>query len=151
MAIQKIHRFHALKPGAQVWFAPQKVHSGWTRQLDWYLNFQICQYENKKPHASIQEINKIMIEEEIRFDLELKHPKNLMISAQEYLPTQALVILQDNTLEEQILEIQTYIKDLSLESIRVFLPQKVSASEFVKKWPNAKNTADFKVSLVEDI
>ncbi len=148
MAVQKIHRFHALKPGSQIWFMPEKKRSYWTKLVDWYLNFQICKYNQKDPIESDGEIAKIVTEEEIQFDFKLSNPKNLMISSNGYLPTKAVIILTQKSLTDQIDDIQNYIKTLNLETIRVFLPSDATSSDFIKNWPSKK---DIKISLVEDI
>ncbi len=147
MAIQKIHRFHALKPGSEIWFLPSSQFSNWTPTVDWYLNFQICKFDQRKQTQIPSEIKQIMIDEEIRFQFNLDHSKNLLISSSHYVPAKAVVLIPSNNLANITETIQSYTNMMNLKSIRVFLPQKMLASDFIKNW-NAKNKV--KVSLVED-
>lgn len=147
MAIQKIHRFHALKPGSEIWFLPSSQFSSWTPTIDWYLNFQIRKFDQRKQSQIPSEIKQIMMDEEIRFEFSLDHSKNLLIASPDYIPAKAVVIIPNDNPQEMAQAIQSYTDMMNVKSIRVFLPQKMIASDFIKNW-NSKSKV--KVSLVED-
>ena len=151
MAIEKIHPFHALKSGAQVWFIPEKNISLWTKFLDWHINFLIAQ-SNQKTKRDLSGILKgILSEENIELDLNLKKEyEQTLLSTSDYLPNISTVMIRNfediNSWTEQI---HLGLKQLKPKSARIFLPKGVDVNQFIKSQKDSFE--DIQVTVVEDM
>src|SRR5690606_3979151 len=96
MSIEKLHPFHALKSGSQLWFLPEKNISGWTRFLDWHINFLIAQSNFKTKRELPGALKNILAEEDIPHSLDLKPQyEQTLLSTQNYLPNISTVMIRN--------------------------------------------------------
>jgi hypothetical protein len=151
MAIEKLHPFHALKSGSQVWFIPEKNISGWTRFLDWHINFLIAQ-SNQKTKRDLSGILKgILTEEDIHLDLNLKSQyEQTLLSTQNYLPNISTVMIRNfQDVKSWTDQIMLGLKQLKPRSARIFLPKGVDVNQFIKSTKD--DFEDLQVTVVEDM
>jgi hypothetical protein len=151
MAIEKLHPFHALKPGAQVWFIPEKPISGWTRFLDWHINFLIAQSnKNTKQHIS-GILKNILSDEEISLNLDLKDQYDqTLLSTQNYLPNTSTVMIRNfQDIGSWTQQILNNLKQLNPGSARIFLPKGIDVNHFIKTTSN--EFEDLQITVVEDM
>jgi hypothetical protein len=150
MSIEKLHPFHALKSGSQVWFIPEKNISGWTRFLDWHINFLIAQ-SNQKSKCDLSGVLKgILSEEEIHLNLDLKKSyEQTLLSTQNYLPNTSTVMIRDfQDIKSWTEQIVLGLKQLKPRSVRIFLPKGVDANQFIESTKD--EFEDLQVTVVED-
>ncbi len=150
MAIEKLHPFHALKSGAQIWFIPEKNISGWARFLDWHINFLIAQ-SNLRTKRDLSGILKgILSEEDIQHHLDLKPQyEQALLSTQNYLPNTSTVMIRNfKDIDSWTEQIFLSLKQLKPRSVRIFLPKGVDANQFIKSTKD--NFEDLQVTVVED-
>lgn len=151
MAIEKLHPFHALKSGSQVWFIPEKNISGWTRFLDWHINFLIAQ-SNLKSKRDLSGILKgILSEEDIHLNLDLKGQyEQTLLSTQNYLPNTSTVMIRNfQDIKSWTDQIMLGLKQLKPRSARIFLPKGVDVNQFIKITKDSFE--DLQVTIVEDV
>lgn len=151
MAIEKLHPFHALKSGSQVWFIPEKNISGWTRFLDWHVNFLIAQ-TNQKTKRDLSGILKgILTEEDIHLDMNLKTQyEQTLLSTQNYLPNTSTVMIRNfQDIKSWTDQIMLGLKQLKPRSARIFLPKGVDVNQFMKTTKD--EFEDLQVTVVEDV
>lgn len=151
MAIEKLHPFHALKSGSQVWFIPEKNISGWTRFLDWHINFLIAQ-SNQKTKRDLSGILKgILSEEDINLQLDLRGQyEQTLLSTQDYLPNTSTVMIRNfQDIKSWTDQIMLGLKQLKPRSARIFLPKGVDINQFMKVTKDAFE--DLQVTVVEDV
>jgi len=151
MAIEKLHPFHALKSGSQVWFIPEKNISGWTRFLDWHINFLIAQTNQKTKRDLSGVLKGILTEENIQLDLNLKNQyEQTLLSTHNYLPNTSTVMIRNfqdpKSWTEQIM---LGLKQLKPKSARIFLPKGVDVNQFIKSTKD--DFEDLQVTVVEDM
>lgn len=151
MTIEKLHPFHALKSGSQVWFIPEKNISGWTRFLDWHINFLIAQ-SNLKAKRDLSGILKgILSEEDIQLNLDIKGEyEQTLLSTQSYLPNVSTVMIRNfQDIKSWTDQIILGLKQLKPRSARIFLPKGVDVNQFMKTAKD--NFEDLQVTVVEDV
>lgn len=151
MAIEKLHPFHALKAGSQVWFIPEKNISGWTRFLDWHINFLVAQ-SNQKTKRDLSGILKgILAEEDIQVNFDLKSQYELtLLSTQNYLPNSSTVMIRNfQDIQSWTAQIFSSLKQLKPRSARIFLPKGIDVNQFIKSTKD--EFEDLQVTVVEDI
>lgn len=151
MAIEKLHPFHALKQGSQVWFIPEKNISGWTSFLDWHINFLIAQTNQKTRKILPQVLKNILSDEEITLDVNLKKEySQTLLSTEHYLPNTSTVMIRNfkdiTSWTEQIL---SSINHLKPKSARIFLPKGIDVDQFMRF---AKDEfEELQITVVEDM
>lgn len=151
MAIEKLHPFHALKSGAQVWFIPEKNISGWTRFLDWHINFLVAQ-SNQKTKRDLSGILKgILTEEDIQLDINLKSQyEQTLLSTHNYLPNNSTVMIRNfQDIKSWTDQIFLSLKQLKPRSARIFLPKGVDVNQFIKATKD--DFEDLQITVVEDM
>lgn len=151
MTIERLHPFHALKSGSQVWFIPEKNISNWTRFLDWHINFLVAQ-SNQKSKQDLSGILKgILSEEQIELQLELKDSyEQTLLSTQDYLPNTSTVMIRNfQDIESWLEQIKITIDQLKLKSVRIFLPKGTDVNSFMNSCK--KKLTGIQLTIVEDI
>jgi hypothetical protein len=151
MAIEKLHPFHALKSGAQVWFIPEKPISGWTQFLDWHINFLIAQSNKNVKQNLSSALKHILSDEEIELDLDLKSQYDqTLLSTENYLPNMSTVMIRNfQDIQSWTEQILMGIKHLNPRSARIFLPKGIDVNHFIKT--TANEFEDLIVTVVEDM
>ncbi|MES2769592.1 MAG: hypothetical protein V4596_10655 [Bdellovibrionota bacterium] len=155
MAIEKLHPFHALKSGSQVWFIPEKNISGWTRFLDWHINFLIALSNdrcNQKTRRDLSGTLKgILTEEDIHFDINLKTQyEQTLLSTQNYLPNTSTVMIRNfQDIKSWTDQIMLGLKQLKPRTARIFLPKGVDVNQFMKIMKD--DFEELQVTVVEDV
>lgn len=134
MTIQELSQAGALTAGADLWFVPALNQSHWTNHIDWYLNFQFVKaklHQRKELSPHLKELS-----EDWEFPLEeidLSMNRDLLISSRKLLPNQFTVQVEyDGNLNTWIERLLSIWKSLKRPSLRVFLPEGVSRSDFEK-------------------
>lgn len=151
MSIEKLHPFHAMKAGSQVWFLPEKNISGWTRFLDWHINFLVAQ-SNLKSKQDLSGILKgILSEEQIELQVELRDSyEQTLLSTHEYLPNTSTVMVRNfQDIESWFRQIQMTVAQLKLRSVRIFLPKGIDIDTTLNLCKDSFE--DVQLTLVEDI
>jgi hypothetical protein len=151
MSIEKLHPFHALKSGSQLWFLPEKNISGWTRFLDWHINFLIAQSNFKTKRELPGALKNILAEEDIPHSLDLKPQyEQTLLSTQNYLPNISTVMIRNyQNIESWTEQIFVCLEQLKPRSVRIFLPKGIDANDFIKSTKD--KFEDLQVTVVEDI
>lgn len=153
--MEKLHPFNALKSGSQVWFIPEKNISGWTRFLDWHINFLVAQSNfqcNQKTKRDLSgALKSILSEEDISLDLNLKSQyEQTLLSTQDYLPNTSTVMIRNfQDMKSWTDQIMLSLKQLKPKSARIFLPKGIDANQFIKATKD--DFEDFNVTVVEDM
>jgi hypothetical protein len=150
MAIEKLHSYHALKPGSQVWILPEKNLSRWTRILDWHMNFLISRAEKREQKKMSDALKQILNTEEIKFDAVMDPQYDMtLLSTHEYFPNTSTVLLKNyNSPEQWLHRILEIVQQLRPKSFRIFLPQSCDTNQFLKI--AKKDFEDMNITLVED-
>lgn len=146
MKWQILYRSQAFGPGSQLWFIAgsnrskeNTKHPTITSKIDWYLNFQLTRARKHKPYTFSNTLKSIINENNLpTFTIEHSDPNPLMIIAKEQFPTTAVieVPLSENT-KKWPKSIHEIWQKLEEPSLRVFLPQEISAEEFKTVWPKS--------------
>jgi hypothetical protein len=122
----------AFNPGSDLWILPDLGKSRWTDQIDWYLNFQICnatRHSSKPLPPFLTSILQDTGLETINFQQPM--PSALMISSQELLPNKWTVILpwQDDVAQWASRAYEIW-QNLKMPTLRIFLPPGQNAGAF---------------------
>lgn len=135
LSSQTLSPVQAFQPGADLWLVPPPSVSGWGRQIDWYLNFQISRGLDTRPQKRAKSLDQFL--EKIQWSLPASYISNdapLLISSEGRL--QARWVLLPNQWQSP-LEMFRQALPLRPQKIRVFLPPQLSAdlvlSEPVRK------------------
>lgn len=151
MAIEKLHPFHALKSGSQIWFIPEKNISGWTRFLDWHINFLVaqCNLKTKRDLSGI--LKGILTEEDIQLDLNLKSQyEQTLLSTHDYLPNTSTVMIRNfQDVKSYVDQIELALKQLKPRTARIFLPKGVDVNQFMKTTKDIFE--ELQITVVEDM
>lgn len=126
-----------LQAGADLWLMADPVTSAWTRNIDWYLNWQIMRAECRQAPRPAPEL--LRIEEEWGCE----HPSvateataPLMIASSRLLPNrQTVVIPFSGDIDAWVKACVRVWQEMKLPTTRVFLPEAISIDAFQKSWP----------------
>ena len=118
----------AFQPGAQLWLITDDQHSSWTSIIDWYINFQITKYRQKKNVKTQSALN---FQESI-FKQKQKNSSPLLIGSSSFLTCQQLLELPytKNWLDQAY----SIWQSLNCPSLRVFLPLPIDMSKAQGYW-----------------
>ena len=147
----------AFSSGSNLWIIADLESSKWAQKLDWYLNFQLRRaklHTPKKISESAQEkiaswgIDVQKLTKGVR-SLDRKKAA-LMIASQKLLPHQLTIQIpfRDLTVGEWAQNCLKLLQNLKQTQARIFLPQKISASEFSKVL-GSKNS-EFEIEMIEE-
>lgn len=130
----------ALLPGAELWVVPDLNQSTWTQKIDWYLNFQILRSTQHRVAEPPPEMKSVIGDWELDPPkIELHKTSPLMIASAQLLPNHAVVVIPMSEQNQNWPEsVHSVWAKLDKPSLRVFLPKSVTASNFVKAWPQSE-------------
>jgi len=130
----------ALQAGSDVWFAPDLSISSWTREIDWYLRFQIFHSRQFAPKSLPEEIKKILKDNEWSAHEPKENaqdPLALVVSGE--LPTQNLLIISRPEPETWLKTCLQIWKKAQKPKARLFLPAAVTLQLIQKTWPELED------------
>jgi hypothetical protein len=131
IAITRMSAENALSPGTKLWLTFQGQHSGWTKKLDWYLNFAIARWQNHIPLRQSPELKSLLADEDIDCpDSKLNSGASLLISSREVFPNEQLIILADTA--EMLKQIPQVVAQLQAAVVRIFMADNVDVEKFEK-------------------
>jgi len=151
MSISVLSPANAYNPGSELWIFPELQKSQWTQRVDWYLNFQILKNSQRETLSIAEEVQAILKEAELHEHSIVTSPtdSNLMISSQQQLPNQWVVVVPGSEkLRMWMADIHAVWENLKKPTLRVFLPMNLSANAFVESWSLISESED--VTLVLD-
>lgn len=149
MKWQILYRSQAFGPGSHLWFIAgpstssntkkQSKYPALTNKIDWYLNFQLTRSRQHKPHVFSNTLKNIINENNLpTFTKEISEPKPLMIIAKEQFPTSAVIEMPvPKNMQSWPQNIHDIWQRFEQPSLRVFLPEEISAEEFKALWPKS--------------
>ncbi|OFZ12422.1 MAG: hypothetical protein A2Z20_06655 [Bdellovibrionales bacterium RBG_16_40_8] len=148
MAINIMLRAQSFVPGCDLWIISRDDRSGLYRKIDWYLNFQLTKAHNHKTEESASQLKTIISENNMpNFSPELISPAALMVVAEDHFPVKSIIeiaaVVSPAIWVKQVHQIWTSI---GKPTLRVFLPQKISADEFKLNWSDSENNEIYLVS-----
>ena len=151
MTIERLHPFHALKSGSQIWFIPEKNISNWTRFLDWHINFLIAQSNLKSKQDLPSALKSILSEEQIEFEMDLKGSyEQTLLSTHDYLPNTSTVMIRNfQDIDSWLQQIKLTVEQLKLKSIRIFLPKGTDVNKLMNSCKDL--FGGVQLTVVEDI
>ena len=137
MALQIHSKAGAFSPGSNLWVLPQLDNSGWTKTLDWYLNFQVSRMSRFTPKEMPEALKKIIEQSGVEnFKPHADENSPLLIASSERLPNDQTVILKYNDkLDEWFKNIKLLWYRLNRPKMRIFLPLDIKESEIIRYWP----------------
>ena len=149
MEINVLSQTSALTSGAELWIVPDPEHSGWTRRIDWYLNFQLAQSLGFEQTPPSKELISLTTELEIPIPtIEVSKNAPTLVSSSHFLPNQNTVVLPfAGDLKDWLQKIATIWSSLGNPSLRIFAPQNTSTHEVKPKWMMESNKY---MSVVQD-
>jgi hypothetical protein len=127
----------SLAAGCDVWFTAPLAQSGWTRQLDWYVNYQIMKAGlHMRPEVSAE---LIAIADSAEAEIPTIKPEAaapLMIACGSLLPTTTVVVVPDaNDGKSWATKCHGIWKQMKSPRARVFLPDALTPDAFKSVWP----------------
>jgi hypothetical protein len=152
MTLNETHESLAFGPGSDLWIVPERKNSELVQKLDWYLNFQIAQSAH---HQSLQispTLQNILKE----CGLKTYHPEQeerdcMMILSSALFPNRwVLVVRGSDDLASWTEKAIDKWKKMNKPSVRVFLPQEVSAAQFEKLWKKSGGSENITVVAEHD-
>lgn len=149
MAVSVLSQASRFNQGADLWIVPAIRESHHTLQIDWYLNFQISQAENKLPLKLSQELRTILQQTDLTSP-EIPVPSNrtLMVLAVNSLPCRWVVALSNsNNLKVWTKDLFAVWQNLGHPSLRIFLPSQVSINHLLSSWHEFSSFEEFTVVL----
>lgn len=140
--MQVLSSVQALQPGADLWIMAIPSDSHWSRQVDWYLNFQISRgLQTKIPERS-------MNLEKLLHDVQWTLPESfiakenpLLIAAAGRLPARWVLLPQTFDVSLSFLE---KASQLQPGTVRLFLPPSIA------KMPLPKQSFAFELEVVHE-
>ncbi|USN48833.1 MAG: hypothetical protein H6626_07015 [Pseudobdellovibrionaceae bacterium] len=149
MAYKTLYKGGSLGAGSHLWIVPALGESKWSRNLDWYCNFQMHRAHHYQPKTISEELATIIKDEEIPVENFVQSSKvPLLISCAHLLPTKMLVELPDTeNCDDWCESAHRAWTQLGQPSLRIFLPKNISVNEFADLWPG-KDSDRFDITLV---
>ncbi len=135
----------ALSAGSDIWVtAPVKI-SSWTQKIDWYLNFQITRFTQRKktvPAPELQELWMKSFDFKIKEDF-LEDDDEMVLLSSPSLPCKWVIHLPHWTEKKEIsAALLKKISALNATSVRFFLPKNQA--------PHISKTQNLELSFVAD-
>ncbi len=129
-------QIQAFSSGFPIWIIPDLEHSKWAQKLDWYLNFQLRRASLHQP-KKISELNLEKIASwGVQLESLIKHTKNqeapLLIDSRRLLPNEVTVQIPFQDVASWSKHCLKILKELKLESARIFLPLEVTEAQLTK-------------------
>lgn len=131
MKIQSLSHASALSPGALFWFLPQEKCDYWIHKINWYLNFQITKSKHHTPSDLSPHLKKILKENEIEISPLKGDFQTTLFSPNHQLPCKGVIQVTNQDFTQKIGQVSL---SLQASSIRVFLPEDLSETDFHKEW-----------------
>lgn len=121
----------AFSAGARVWIMPPLRVSAWTREVDWYLGFQIKRSESFSPKPLPVPLDRLLLDNpNMRVPREeLPDTAPLHIVAEGRLPTDAVVVLEATSPRAWTEQVQKLWVAGQNPALRLFLPPDVSRGD----------------------
>ena len=143
----------AFSAGHKLWILADLESSAWAKKLDWYLNFQLRRaslHQPKKISESTQEkiaswgVDLTSLTKSVK-KIDINHAP-LMVATHKLLPNSLTIQIPFKDISGWVRDCMKVLKDLGQTDARVFLPAKVSASEFSK----ALKSDNFNFEMIEE-
>lgn len=139
----------ALNPGSDLWVVTSLNQSGWTPQLDWYLNFQIAKTNRHRPPELSPFLKEVGAQTGL-FEIEALSQKEapLLIQSEALLPSKWILVAPfGGQLAEWMKQISKIWLGLKKPSLRVFLPAGQNASSLTESLLTPLELKDISVVL----
>jgi hypothetical protein len=147
MKLQVLLNHEAFKAGAELWIVPGFEYCHLTRQIDWYLNFQLGRGLPHRPPPLSKELTDVARKWDFdppEFKIDPQAP--LMIASRDLLPNDKTILIPyEEPVKTWAQAIYKIWVDLQKPSLRVFLPDGVPPASFEASWPEK---ADETITLV---
>lgn len=126
----------AFSAGSDLWIVPERENSQLAQKLDWYLNFQMAKAALHRTPQLSQPVVEILRDCELSgYDWVPDSNEALMVLPSPFVPARwVMVIPNSDYLETWARTALEKWKQLKSPSLRVFLPEKISASQFLSVW-----------------
>lgn len=139
MDYQTLPRATALTPGADLWIMTDIEYSSWARKIDWYVNFQFAKSQMHTPQAFSVELQDLIQKTGSDFfNISVKKTAPLMIATQKLLPNTSTLLVPFTEGPAWVKKCHEAWVKLSQPSVRFFLPETQSLSQFLSSWPKTK-------------
>lgn len=142
MATQSLFKAGAFGAGADLWIIPHGSQSKWSPKIDWYLNFLLTRAKRHQPQNVSPALMAITRENE----LEVEHyfdaqNKPLLITSELRFPNKQVVELPAESDHQKWYQMAYEIwQSMNEPTLRVFLPDDSSETDFQKLWPGDLKT-----------
>lgn len=140
----------AFGPGADLWILPERKNSGLVQKLDWYLNFQIAKSSHHEATALSTRLKQILEDCELENQSTASGDNDsLLILTSHQFPNRWILVLRgSDSLVDWVEKAMQKWEKMNSPSLRIFLPQGASPSEFRKLWKKSGGSED--INLISD-
>jgi hypothetical protein len=127
----------AFNPGSQIWFVPDLHVSSWTRELDWYLGFQLFHSLSFQPKSVPEKLNEIIAENPISIPQRRSTSGGVLaLAISDQLPAENLVVVSEVEQEDWLATCHRIWTKANSPMCRLFLPAAMSPQHVERVWKN---------------
>lgn len=134
MSPKVLYKSGCLGAGANLWILPDFDQTEWVKSIDWYLNFQLSKAHAFQPQPLPKELEKLAEKFPLRKH-SFQSPPPLLVASSEFFPNQAVIKISLKDEKQWLHEVYKIWKQMKQPTLRLFLPRKLTKSNFESLWP----------------
>ena len=131
---------NAFEEGANLWFVPDLQVSSWTREIDWYLGFQIFKASLYHTRPIPEPLTRILNDHDLRSTFTPSSQQSVLaLAVADRLPTDNVILISSDDGKDWLNRCAKVWQKAQKTSARLFLPAFLAPHEVETFWKEADN------------